>query len=497
MERKFFAVKVLDVDEAKLIVRHFISTDMEDRSGDVMEPGGMQLDGVPSVLKQHGQDPDVGGEPIAKCLGIEVGTDNDKHKGLIATTQYYDGSHLIPPDNTGRRLFEKAKDGFMPYWSIGFAAEKWNPNPKGNGGRHITRWHLYEYSQVGVPDNVSAKSIKPEEGESLVDFQVPSALMADGLDLLEVFTEEDVKDLPLADVKPYPNEHACRLLKPLKDAATRRKNGEGEHDGKKYDVIYQKQKDGKWKRQAFRYPKKSWTVSEARAHCKSHKGILFEPASGDSKSLERVRAEVNYNALHTVFYAFVDSLFGVTDVKKAQKLLKELVSLLEPYTVGLVEEFARMADEEEVKSLRERLVKMAEQPDEPPASEEDAPPEEESPAPQEPGEEPPAEEPSSTPADEPPAPDAEPETESEDEETSDVDQPPAAPEEEPPAEADAPKFRGKDFILVDKKPPALAPKARGIRVTGLKSRAELADTVSAAAGAAVQAELDRAKGRVE
>jgi len=490
MERKFFAVKVLDVDESNLTVRHFISTDMEDRSGDVMEPGGMQLDGVPSVLKQHGQDPDVGGEPIAKCLGIEEGKDEAGHRGLIATTQYYDGSHLIPPDNTGRRLFEKAKDGFMPYWSIGFAAEKWNPNPKGNGGRHITRWHLFEYSQVGVPDNVSAKNLKPEDGESLVDF----AVLVDGMNLAEELEDVSVKDLPLADVKPYPNEHACRLMEPVKDAPTRRKNGEGNHDGKKYDVIYQKQKDGKWKRQAFRYPKKSWTTSEARAHCKSHKGIKFEPASGDEKSMERVRAEVNYNALHTVFYAFVDSLFGVTDVKKAQKLLKELVSILEPYAVGLVEEFAAMADEEGVKSLREHLVKMVDAADAGPANEEDAPPEEEPPASQEPGEEPPAEEPSSTPVEEPPASEEEPETTPDGEDEPDAEQPPA-PTEEPEAE-DKPKFKGKDFVLVDKKPSAPAPKT-GVKVAGIKSRAELVEAVGTAASSAVKTELDRAKGRVE
>lgn len=170
MERKFFSVKVLDSDESTLTVRHFISTDMQDRSGDIIEPDGMVLDGVPSVLKQHGKDPDTGGEPIAKCLGLEVGTDEDGHKGIIATTQYYDGSHLAPPDSTGRRLFEKAIGEFMPYWSIGFAVEKWKGIP--GGGRHITKWHLFEYSQVGVPDNVTAKGIQPDQCETLVDFAV-------------------------------------------------------------------------------------------------------------------------------------------------------------------------------------------------------------------------------------------------------------------------------------------------------------------------------------
>jgi hypothetical protein len=82
--------------------------------------------------------------------------------------------------------------------------------------------------------------------------------------------------------KPYANEHACRLLEPISGAPTRRKNGEGDHNGKKYDVIYQQQKDDTWKRQAFRYPKDNWTASEARSHCKSHDGIAFEPAAESS-----------------------------------------------------------------------------------------------------------------------------------------------------------------------------------------------------------------------
>lgn len=65
---------------------------------------------------------------------------------------------------------------------------------------------------------------------------------------------------------PYPNEHACRLKEPIKGAETRRANGEREHNGKKYDVIYQKQKNGKWEDQAYRYPKKTWQATEAKKH---------------------------------------------------------------------------------------------------------------------------------------------------------------------------------------------------------------------------------------
>lgn len=487
MEHKFFSVKVLDANEAELTVRHFISTDMQDRSGDIMEPSGMMLDGTPSVLKQHGKDPDVGGEPIARCLGLEVGEDAEGHKGIIATTQYYDGSHLTPPDNTGRRLFEKARDDYMPYWSIGFAAEKWKAVPGSGGGRHITQWHLYEYSQVGVPDNVSAKGIKPEDCEPLADFGV----LVDGMNLGEELDEKELEDSVLfVDTKPYPNEHACRLLEPVKGAKTRRRNGEGDSDGKKYDVIYQQQKGGKWKRQAFRYPKDTWTAAAAEKHCQAHNGILFEPAStAEGKALEYVRAEVNYRAMFIAFESFMNALFGVSDVKEAKKLLKEFVGLVEPYAIGLVEETIAL-NQEEGKSLREHLdtvIAAAATK----ASDADAPAPEDPPAQEPTGEEPPAgeaaeETPEADPnsGEEVPAPEGEGENEPEAE--------PEAEPEEPPA----PKSPIKGLRLVQTKT-APAPQRKGVRVTGLKSRGELANAVKDIASGAAKAELDRAKGRVE
>jgi hypothetical protein len=75
---------------------------------------------------------------------------------------------------------------------------------------------------------------------------------------------------------PYPNEHACRLEQPIAGADFVRKNGEREHDGKSYDVIYQR-RDGSLHQQAFRYPKEKWTSEEAKVHCGSHGGS-FEAA---------------------------------------------------------------------------------------------------------------------------------------------------------------------------------------------------------------------------
>jgi len=57
-----------------------------------------------------------------------------------------------------------------------------------------------------------------------------------------------------------------------------------EHEGKRYDVIMGKLKDGddSMVEQTYRYPKDIWDTDDARRHCKSHHGISFEPASEEN-----------------------------------------------------------------------------------------------------------------------------------------------------------------------------------------------------------------------
>jgi hypothetical protein len=153
IEHKIFIGEVLSHDDKTLTLEHFISTEKQDDGGDIMRADGMKTRGRPVVLKQHGQDASQGNEPIAKPLGLRIGTSPSGMKGLIAKTQYYDGSNLIPPDNTGKRLYEKARDGFMPNWSIGYQIVKSKPI---KNGRDVTEWKLHEYSQVAVGMNDEA-----------------------------------------------------------------------------------------------------------------------------------------------------------------------------------------------------------------------------------------------------------------------------------------------------------------------------------------------------
>ena len=78
-------------------------------------------------------------------------------------------------------------------------------------------------------------------------------------------------------MKPYPNEHSCRLKDPDQYDRFARKSCEQKHDGKCIDVIYGV-KEGKSEIQALRYKTDIWEEADAKAHCKSRDGT-FEPAS--------------------------------------------------------------------------------------------------------------------------------------------------------------------------------------------------------------------------
>jgi hypothetical protein len=89
---------------------------------------------------------------------------------------------------------------------------------------------------------------------------------------------EGVKGAGPDELKPFPNEHACRLRDPgdFEDSSFVRTTRK--HNGKTYSVIQAKLEgeDGLTD-QAYRYSKDTWTADEARAHCRAHAG-KFESA---------------------------------------------------------------------------------------------------------------------------------------------------------------------------------------------------------------------------
>ena len=201
-EYKELPSEVKSFDDKEMTIEHFISTETQDSGGDIMLAEGMILRGKVVVLFQHGQDVKFGAEPIAKVLSLTVGTFDGK-KGIIAKTKYFDGSKMTPPDNTGERLYLKAKDGTMPNWSIGFNVLE--STPSDNGGRIVSKWELLEYSQVNIGMNKEATTIDKVNENIECKFLI----------------ELEQKDIPATEIKaviPY-KEHSCDKEDTTWDAA--------------------------------------------------------------------------------------------------------------------------------------------------------------------------------------------------------------------------------------------------------------------------------------
>jgi HK97 family phage prohead protease len=84
-----------------------------------------------------------------------------------------------------------------------------------------------------------------------------------------------------SQLKPYPNEHACRLREPGDFQSESFRRTEREHEGKRYSIIMGWLKgETTMTEQAYRYASDAWTEAQARKHCNTHDGATFEPATG-------------------------------------------------------------------------------------------------------------------------------------------------------------------------------------------------------------------------
>jgi hypothetical protein len=265
-----------------------------DRDGEIIEVDGWELkDYKDNSILLFGHRHDI---PGIGTVGRVAKETNDGKRQLVAKGVRFATQGIYDLADVVHGLVD---DDIIKAVSVGFQAlEREYPTETGKGtGKdkaprvRTKKASLYELSIVNVGAHPAALRIKSAVDKAAMDYkdkdmkEIEEKLFLDKE--AEIKTEdfemwlESEKVFEYADEKPYPNEHACRLLEPVDGAPTRRKNGAQEHEGKKYDVIYQKQKDGKWAQQAYRYPKGTWKVAAARSHCSAHDG-KFEAASEGS-----------------------------------------------------------------------------------------------------------------------------------------------------------------------------------------------------------------------
>jgi HK97 family phage prohead protease len=231
IEQKIVKFEVKMVDDQTGIFEGYAATFSKkpDSYGDVIEPGAFTKtlqEGANRIKILWNHNPN---EPIGKPITLT----EDAH-----------GLHIKGKLTLGvqraREVLALMKDGVVNQLSIGYDAIIC---PTIDGIRHLQEVRLWDASPVAFAAN-------------------PEAVIV------------GVKQLEL---KPYPNEHSCRLNPPGDYDEFRRTNRQSE--GKTYSIILGKLKNEDiWEEQAFRYNKDVWDADEARAHCEKHDGT-FEAAS--------------------------------------------------------------------------------------------------------------------------------------------------------------------------------------------------------------------------
>lgn len=297
-------------DEGERAAIRYVSTRHIDRDKEVLMPEGCILDefekskvclwGHNYTLPPIGSDQWIKQYPKKNPIGILAKTIYAETPRAEEVFQLVKAGHL-----------RTSSVGFVPVASVRTGEDGWSelcsklekrwPEFKRDDCRRIfTKWILLEHSDVSVPANPNALTVavakqfglseeiceelgidwrpevqSPEEPAGPTynkDYILEGAVVTDEEAEKNWSSYEEV-------LKPYPNEHACRLNDPNKYNAFRRNNnrfGEGIHA-----IFGRKKSDGKSELQALRFDKTKFTVTQAKKWVKDHdyKCIEFEPAS--------------------------------------------------------------------------------------------------------------------------------------------------------------------------------------------------------------------------
>jgi hypothetical protein len=289
--RKTHAHDVTDLRPGERAAIQYVSTMDVDRDGEILLPKGCDLSEfrlAPQVFWGH------------DYTQLPIGSDNPPgwikadHKGILAKTIYA----TTPFAND---VFTVKTEGHLKTNSVGFVPlrrlmpgeaeyQKAYDELKEGGydfrGKEvkaiISKWLLLEHSDVGVAANPHALQEAIAKGLKV------------GAELQKELGVEQIGEPWDYSLKPYPNEHSCRVSAPDKYIRFRRQNdkfGEGIH------AIFGITSDETVELQAIRFDKSKFTTAEARKWCADHdhKCKPFEAATGEEASLcsiEVIRGKV-------------------------------------------------------------------------------------------------------------------------------------------------------------------------------------------------------------
>jgi len=281
------------------------STNVLDRMGDIITQAGWDLKYYkktnPVILWGHNRKEDR--PPIGKALRVWIEDKGEKTAKLMFKVKF------DLQDNFAKEILRKIKDGFINTVSVGFKPIEWEELSEDDpfGGRRYTKQELLELSFVPVPANpeavvalkemddprfnpVKLEDLYPAEEDEVEKEEKKKVKKIKKIKKVKKVKKVKIKEKEegdlVTDIKPFPNEHSCRLRNPADFKAGSFRRTKRKHDGKEYSIIMGRLK-GKttMTEQAYRYAKSTWATASARSHCKSHKGS-FEPATGKEKEKE-------------------------------------------------------------------------------------------------------------------------------------------------------------------------------------------------------------------
>ncbi len=150
LRKEFSAVDVRVVDSKQRRLGIVISTEAEDRDGDIIEVAGWDLTNYrrnPVVLFAH----DYRSPAVGKAISVVKDTVGQALRSVVE----------FAPTEMGRQLFELYAGKYMRAWSVGFLPKesvRRRETEDGYTGRGVRfrRQELLEYSAVPVPANAEA-----------------------------------------------------------------------------------------------------------------------------------------------------------------------------------------------------------------------------------------------------------------------------------------------------------------------------------------------------
>jgi len=152
--KDFHAETKADEGAGKRILVAKISTPNTDRSKDhVMAKGAVTDNFMKNPIVQFAHKYDE--LPIAKCIALKIADD-----GILATVEFPEEGQYQKSDV----IYWMYKNGYLNAWSIGFMPLEDGYEANKEGGYDFTKWELFEFSSVPVPDNPEALTVMRSKG---------------------------------------------------------------------------------------------------------------------------------------------------------------------------------------------------------------------------------------------------------------------------------------------------------------------------------------------